>query len=256
MKASSYLSKVIYTICSIVFLILLWEIISVSMGEEQQILFPRVSVIFKEIGNIFTSGDWVKLLVTLGRTLLLILISFIICFVFGFIYIIFPQSYYFLKPIVNILKAAPFIIISIYIYYIFLGKKTDASVYILGLLVVFPLMYEGFIQSIDGINNDIIDELSLLKVSKFRKFFQVYIPLIGSNIALTLLQSFGLGIKIVVMGEILFNIPNSTGEAIRYGGGAVEQAPMLAWLVLIVILVCLVDLLVIIFNKKRVAKDN
>ena len=255
MKDSSYLSKLIYSVSSVLFLMLLWQLLSFSMGNDQQILFPGLGKIFIEIGNIFKTGDILKVFVTLGRTLLLICISFIVCLLLGLLYVVFPQSYYFLKPIVNILKAAPFIIISVYIYYIFFGTKTDASVYILGFFVVFPLMYEGFIQAIDNINCDIKDDLSLLQISTFKKFLKVYIPLIVPSIVLTLLQGFGLGIKIVVMGEYIFDIDKSTGQAIKYSN-IVEQAPLLAWLIIIVIAVCLIDLIILLINKKRLANNN
>ena len=140
------------------------------------------------------------------------------------------------------MKAIPFIIISVYLWIIFFNNRIMA-VYILCFLVIYPIILEGLIAAIDNIDKEIKDELAMLPKGPILKFTKVYFPLFMPYVTMTILQSFGLGIKVMIMGEYLFSIENTLGNSlIYYRDGNYDL--ILAWLILIIILVCLIDFLI------------
>lgn len=79
----------------------------------------------------------------------------------------------------------------------------DKSAYIIGFSVAFPTLYNavlGYLNSIDRNINEMMDIYSVRIIEKIR---YVYIPSIKIKLALIVILTFSLGIKVVIAGEIL-----------------------------------------------------
>ena len=119
---NSTIKKYSLGIISIVSIFLLWQVIVIIKNDT--FIFPGVFEILKSSFHIITSKtDLFVLGNTLSKLIIVILISLMLAGVFAFIYIIAPSSIHFFRPIINILKAAPFAVISIYIFYAFYETK-------------------------------------------------------------------------------------------------------------------------------------
>ena len=162
---------------------------------------------------------------------------------------IFPSSIYFFRPIINILKAAPFAVISIYIFYAFYQTKEIAPG-IVTFLVVLPLSFEGLIGAIDNIDKNLIDDMKMLEISTFKKFIYVYIPICVPFIVTTLLQSFGLGLKVMIMSEFMSQVDKTIGGALFNIKYNYDYAYLLGWLVIIITIVSIIDMLIRIISKR------
>ena len=245
---NSTTKKYLFGCSSVILIFIVWQVISLTQNNSY--IFPGIDEIFKSIGAIFIDLDSLTALgTTLLNVLIVIIIAFMIALLVSFIYIIIPQSIYFFKPIINILKAAPFAIISIYILYSFFEYKEIAPS-IVAFLVVFPLMIEGIIGAIDNIDKNIIDDLKMLDINTFKKFLYVYIPLCIPFIVTTFLQSFGLSLKVMIMSEYMNQVDDTVGGMlIELKGNYEGYAPLLAWLIIIIVIVSIGDLLVKIISK-------
>ena len=116
--------------------------------------------------------------------------------------------------------------------------------------VIFPIVLEGFLTSIDRVDKSIKDDLQLLPIPLFRKFFSGFIPICMPYIVMSVLQSFGLGIKTMIMAEYLCNIEGSIGEVVYNIKYTMDFDVLLAWLVVIVIFVCIIDVIIRYISKK------
>lgn len=245
---NSTIKKYSLGIISIVSIFLLWQIVVII--KDDAFIFPSVLEILKSSFNIIISKtDLLILSNTLFKLIIVIIISLLLACVVAFIYIIFPSSIYFFRPIINILKAAPFAVISIYIFYAFYEAKEIAPG-IVTFLVVLPLSFEGLIGAIDNIDRNLTDDLKMLEINTFKKFIYVYIPICVPFIVTTLLQSFGLGLKVMIMSEFMSQVDGTVGGALFNIKYNYDYAYLLGWLVIIITIVSIIDMLIRIISKR------
>lgn len=245
---NSTIKKYSLGIISFVSIFLLWQIVVVIKNDS--FIFPSVFEILKSSFNIIISKtDLLILSNTLFKLIIVIVISLLLSCVVAFIYIIFPSSIYFFRPIINILKAAPFAVISIYIFYAFYEAKEIAPG-IVTFLVVLPLSFEGLIGAIDNIDRNLTDDLKMLEINTFKKFVHVYIPICVPFIVTTLLQSFGLGLKVMIMSEFMSQVDGTVGGALFNIKYNYDYAYLLGWLVIIITIVSIIDMLIRIISKR------
>ena len=238
--------KYILSVLSIFVVFLGWQILALIQNDT--FLFPNVTDIIKKVFIILTNPtDLISIFNTLSKLLIVISIAVILAIGMAFVYFKLPSSIHFFRPIVNILKAAPFAVISIYIFYAFDGSIAPGLV---TFLVVLPIAFEGLVGAIDNINNNIKDDLNMLNINAFYKYIYVYIPICFPYIVTTLLQSFGLGLKVMIMSEYMCQIDNTIGQILINIKYNLEFDTLLAWLIIIVAIVCVVDLLIRIISKK------
>lgn len=245
---NSTIKKYSLGIISIVSIFLLWQVIVIIKNDA--FIFPGVLEILKSSFKIITNkSDLFVLSNTLFKLIIVIIISLLLAGIVAFIYIIFPSSIYFFRPIINILKAAPFAVISIYIFYAFYQTKEIAPG-IVTFLVVLPLSFEGLIGAIDNIDKNLIDDMKMLEISTFKKFIYVYIPICVPFIVTTLLQSFGLGLKVMIMSEFMSQVDKTIGGALFNIKYNYDYAYLLGWLVIIITIVSIIDMLIRIISKR------
>lgn len=245
---NSTIKKYSLGIISIVSIFLLWQVIVIIKNDA--FIFPGVLEILKSSFKIITNkSDLIVLSNTLFKLIIVIIISLLLAGIVAFIYIIFPSSVYFFRPIINILKAAPFAVISIYIFYAFYQTKEIAPG-IVTFLVVLPLSFEGLIGAIDNIDKNLIDDMKMLEISTFKKFIYVYIPICVPFIVTTLLQSFGLGLKVMIMSEFMSQVDKTIGGALFNIKYNYDYAYLLGWLVIIITIVSIIDMLIRIISKR------
>ena len=116
--------------------------------------------------------------------------------------------------------------------------------------MVLPVMIEGFIAALDEIDTIYLLTLKTENVSFIKKYFIIYLPLIMPYILMTCLQTFGLGIKVMIMGEYICQSNNSLGNIVYLYKQNLDFAHLFALLIGVVILVFIVEIAVKIVKKK------
>lgn len=244
MKAST-ISKDKYlkyslSITSILFLIFLWFIISTIYQNDM--IFPNIDRIFLAFINIFKSTSNIQaILNTILRVLFTVVICFLISFIIVILYVIFPKSVYFFRPLVQIARSTPLAVISIFIF-ILIGDKMGP--YFITILMSLPVAVEGLLTSIDEIPKDIIEELKMLKGNIFIKIIKVYIPIIFPFIIMTFIQTLGMSFKVMIMGEYLCQTSRSIGKTLYAVKYDLAMDTLIAYGILIVIIVVILELVV------------
>lgn len=246
MKTST-IKKYSFTILAVILIILLYQI--VSWTTKNDLVFPSFFVLVKDVFKILTDLKSLKLLFSnLLNTSIVILISLAVSILIAFIYFIAPSTLNFFRVFNIFIKAAPFALFSIYLYYCF---GTDPIIpFIITLFVVLPITFEGLIGAVDSIDKGIKDDLKLLNITRVRKYTDVYIPMCLPYVIVSFLQSFGLGIKVMIMAEYICFIPNTIGTHVINLKNNWEFDLVLAWLVVIIILVSICDLLINLVKNK------
>lgn len=243
---TSKLKAVIYPVTSIFVLLILWIVLSTF--KKDALFYPSIIDILKAFGNIFTSSSTIKSYIfTFLRIVLVLALAFAMAFIITFIYVLRPNIIRFIRPYLAIMRAAPLAIISIYLWLTVGGKVAP---YLITFLMVYPVLQEAMITSVDNIDKFIWYALKVEDMPFIVKYFKVIVPMIFPYITMSLLQTFGLGIKVMIMSEYLCQSKNSIGEEIMIAKSAFAYDSLLASLIFIVIIVIVIEFLIKRLSKK------
>ena len=106
MKDSTTKSNKIFLILGVVFIFLLWELL--SLISQNDFIVPSISNTMKTLGEILTKSDTYNILFS---TILRLLSSITICFILALTLAVFSNMNervkYFLKPLISLLKTLP-----------------------------------------------------------------------------------------------------------------------------------------------------
>ncbi len=245
----STLKKLLYSFITIILLIIIWELYSTYRNEPS--IFPHTTQIIKSFFKLFNLDNLKTLGITLLRITISVLVAFIVSLIVGLLYIWKKDTIYFFKPIISMMKTIPLAIISIFLWLIFNG---NIAPYIITTLIIIPLSIEGVITSIDGIDKVLIEDLKMINTNMFKSLIYVYIPLIKDYLLMVFLQIFGLGLKVMVMGEYICQTKNSVGKilsVVKSGVGYEDaMSELVAWGILLVLIVVIIEILIKLIVKK------
>ena len=248
--AKALLNNTTMYIYGIVFVFLLWFLISISQGYGN-LVFPSPIETFSSLGELVSTTYIYK---CIGWTLLRTLIGFSIAFasalILGMIAGSFYKFYLFLKPIIIVLKSAPTAAF-VFLFLILSGSRY-APVYIV-ILLAFPILYESVVGGIKAVSPEIIDALRVDCENRIRGLLRVKLPLSLRYIVVGLASSFALSLKTSIMAEIIAGDTNyGLGCAITSyrHSDPTNLAPIFAITLISIIIILLVDLLSFVVKRK------
>ena len=252
MKTSTFKRKIVsssLSISAILCILFIWIILSNIYHNEYT--FPSIFQIFKNLGEIFsTPSDLQAIGMTVLRAILSVVITLGIGIIMVSIYIICPVSLSFFVPIIRMMRSVPLAVVSIFI--LILAKHTMQP-YFITILMTLPVVFEGLITSVDEINNEIMDEMKLLKGNIFVKIKSIYLPIITPYIIMTIIQALGMSFKVLIMGEYLCYTKMSIGKNL-YDLKSLGMSGILAYGIIIVCIVSVLEFIVWFIKIKVIQK--
>lgn len=242
------IAKKTYFTLGILFIFIIW-IIGGTLFDNSYIV-PSVLDTFKALIDLFTKAHTYKVL---GFTLLRLVLSIVICFALGVGFAILSYNFkrfkWFIKPIITLLKTLPIAVVIILLL-VMLDKEL-APYYIVS-VVVLPVIYEAVLIGLENINKEILDEVKLTSSNNLKVLFKVHLPIIFPAILTAIIQSIGLGLKVLVMAEYISQPDYSIGnEFVYYKDIAMEMEYLYAWSIILVLFVLSVEILISYISKKR-----
>jgi NitT/TauT family transport system permease protein len=241
------MKKTLISLSSVFAFFLLWVLGSALLDD--QFLMPGPLAVFRALGSILTDS---QSLIAIGSTLLRLLLAMGIAFFLGVLLGVVaglkPHFGDFLRPIVTILRTVPVLSI-IVIALLLLGfRKTP---YFITFLMIFPLIYQAVSEGIKNIDSELIDVYSLEDNHFFTGLTHCYLPLIQDQIKTSLLQSAGLGIKVLVMAEYLAQTQSSIGNMLYLKKVNLEFDQVFAWTMILVLLAVVLEAFIEKYAKRR-----
>jgi len=234
------LKKTGITVLSIFFLFLVWIIAGLIVNNS--LLLPQPQEVLLAFGKIFINIDSLSVIF---HTILRLLVGLLFASFFGFLLGIVAgfkkQFSIFFNPIVTVLRTIPVISITVILLIMFGFSFTP---YIITFLMIFPLIYQGTYGAIKGIDQELIDVYKLEDNNFITGLTHCYIPLISKQIRTALLQSLGLGIKVLVMAEYLSQTKNSIGNKLYLAKVNLNYDEVFAWTLLLIVLALFLELLI------------
>jgi len=238
------------TILSVFIIFLIWLMFDLII--DNSLLLPNFFEVIKAMGNIFSDkASLFAILNSLFRLLTGLFIAFIFGFSFGIFSGLNKNFETVINPIVTVLRTIPVISITVIILIV---AGFSLTPYIITFLMIFPLIYQGIYGAIKGINQELIDVYKLEDDQLFSRIIHCYIPLISDDIKTSLLQSLGLGIKVLVMAEYLSQTQNSIGNLLYLAKISIEYAEVFAWSIILVIIALVFETIINHYKKIIIQK--
>ena len=248
-KIPTNFKTIFFEVIGILFLLIIWEIIALSVNDSY--IFPHLDGIFSSLIAILGETDtWTAIGESLLRTIISLIISFIFAFVLGLLAGLFKPVKDFLAPLVYILKLVPTPCVVYFIIIFFLREPNIGSL-IITFLIVFPILYESFVEGLNNINPSIKLSLRLEGYYSKKSIFKVLIPQSLPYLLLGCINSIGLGVKVSIMSEILIGTNNlwGIGRLIYIYRNETDYTKMIALIILVIFVFILIDLLFTLFKK-------
>lgn len=252
-KIPTNFKTIFFEVIGILFLLLIWEIIALCVNDS--FIFPHLDGIFIALVNILEEvTTWTAIGQSLLRTIISLVISFIFAFILGLIAGLFKPVKDFLAPLVYLLKLVPTPCVVFFIILFFLKEPNIGSL-IITFLIVFPILYESFVEGLTNIDPSIKLSLRLEGYYSKKSIFKVLIPESMPYLLLGCINSIGLGVKVSIMSEILIGTDSlwGIGRLIQIYKINAEYDKMIALTLLVIFVFIIIDLLfsyIKIFFKK------
>lgn len=249
-------------------LFFLWWLISFLFEQGGNFNFPGPLPTLEEVvfalfgegaGKTYTAIGY-----SFARLLLGFLCSFFAAIIFGTLSGLFPYFRRFFSPFITVIKAVPTIAVVVLLSSLFFGPdykiRAPYIPAILAFFVIFPLQYEAIISGFSSISKEESDALKLEGAERnLYSLTKVYYPASLPFLLLSFVQSLGLGLKVVLMAEITVggSIGEGLGELIRQNSSPIlDMEKILAYSVIAIILVLLLDFLLHLLKRKLIKEEN
>ena len=245
MKLST-IKRISFSTTTIIILFIIWAILAnVNQGN---FLYPTLGQIIKTLFKEFTKANVLNYLYTIFRVIIACASSIIIATLIIVLYLKAHSSFAFFSPIIVILKTIPFIAISLFIILLFLKVKVIGAI-VISFILTLPIGVETLKMGVDNIPRSITDDLATLDVNFFLKLFKVYLPILAPYFLLVVLETFGLGFKVMIMAEFFMQLKNSVGFMFNDAKVNLDMDRLIAYSIVTILIVSINDLIV-----KKVAK--
>ena len=244
---TSITKKTIYTYLGILFILILWFVISSSI--DNKFIFPKIKDVGLSLIEILSEKrTYLIILNSWGRLLLALLLSFLISILLASASILFSRIRYFLVPIITVIRTLPVISIIIILLALFGSAKAP---YFITAFVVIPVLYETIYRSFKEIDKSLIDDVLTISRINWQVVKGLFIPIAIPYIASSVITCVGLGFKVMIMGEFITQPNMSIGKEILFKNEMLEMADVFAWTIIVLIIVGIIEFSITKFNKKR-----
>ena len=228
------------TVLSVFSLFLVWQVAAIAVNSS--LLLPGPKEVLIAFGKIFIESDSLTvILFTVLRLLLGLLLATVPGILLGIVAGFKKNFATFMNPIVTVLRTIPVIALTVILLIVAGSKLTP---YYITFFMLFPLIYQAVYGAITNIDKELIDVYRLEDNHFISGLTHCYIPLISTNIRTALLQSLGLGLKVMIMAEFLAQTDNSIGKAISFAKVNLAYDEIFAWTLLLIVIAVLFELLI------------
>lgn len=224
--------NIVEVVLSCTILLFLWECIALFINNE--IYIPTLGQVFKSLNNlILETGFFINIFMTIKRTIVSILISLLIAMLIGVSGYISRVIRNFFRPINMIIQSVPMMILVV-LALIWFDK--DNAPYIVGVLVVFPILYENILGALSSIDKTLLEMSNVYKLDLKDKIIKIYLPSIKFRLATIIVSTMSLGLKVVIAGEVYGQPDYGIGSMIQLEKVNFNTPGIFAWLIIVIII--------------------
>ena len=242
---SSNVKSWIMFVCSI---LIVWQI--VAFVVHNPFIMPYPSDVFVEMFALLLELSFYK---AIGTTFLRVFISISISFVFAFLlsYISLYNRFacLWIEKLMVVIRTIPNVVLIVLFLFWF---SRETVTFLVSFFLLCPIIYENIYRTLNNIENQWRDVLSVYKQPLFTKVKYVHLPLLNIPILSSLVVACSMGVKVGIMAEILGQVTTGIGRQIQIAKLDVNLTVVLAWTMWIILFVLLINGLLNKLEKRSV----
>ena len=222
-----------------------WWIAAAGVGVE--IILPAPDVVFGRFFGLFADGGfWRSLGYSVGRTLLSFVLSFVLALALALPARFSAAVAGILRPIVTVLRSVPTIAV---ILLMLVFMPSGQVPVLIAFLIVFPLLYEGFLSALKGVDPELAEMSRIYHVPRRTQIVRCYIPAVLPQVFASSRSAIGLGLKVIVAAEALASTGMSLGRLLQIANVSFDSAGLLAYTVMAILVSFLLEGVVLLIRK-------
>ena len=238
--------SVIYKSGAVLFALALWQ--GISMLVNMDILLASPLKVIKRLATIWTEKGFVS---TVLFSLMRITCGFLIALALGIILAVlagrFPIVETLLWPYVVTIKSVP---VASFIILCLIWFSFNQLTIFIAFLIAFPVIYSNVLQGIKSADRNMLEMAGLYNVSWGRKLLYIYVPNIKPYLISACSVAVGMAWKAGVAAEVIGVVNGSIGEKLYNAKIYFQNADLLAWTVIIILLSVVIEKLFVFILRK------
>lgn len=242
--------KKVWVLSSLLSLLLLWLILFYAV-DHSLILPSPLDVLLTLVRLAGERGSIAIVGFSLLRLIISVALSAILGILLGSFAGLSKKASWVMHPYITVLRTIPVISIVV-IVLILVGFSLTP--YLITFLMVFPIIYQAAEEGIKHIDPSYIDVYRLEAHDLRLALKYLYYPLIKPYLVLAFLQSFGLGLKVLVMAEYLAQTRQSIGYSLYMAKTNLDYSRVFAWTIILIILSVFMEILIAAYRKTKEEK--
>ena len=224
----------------------LWQ--GISMLINMDILLASPLKVIKRLATIWTEKGFVS---TVLFSLMRITCGFLIALALGIILAVLAGRFSIVEtllwPYVVTIKSVP--VASFIILCLIWFSFNQLTVFI-AFLIAFPVIYSNVLQGIKSADPNMLEMARLYDVSWGRRLLYIYVPNIKPYLISACSVAVGMAWKAGVAAEVIGVVNGSIGEKLYNAKIYFQNADLLAWTVIIILLSVVIEKLFVFILKK------
>ena len=239
MRSSLFSSRANYYLATIG-LVIIWEVLSRMVNNP--IIVPSPGQTMQSLIEIAGRERFaMHISRTLARSFQSFGLSVALALILGVLSGFFRWVNHFMVPILALLRSVPTMAV---IILALIWLSSDTAPVLIGLIVVFPILYESVRRGMMNVDSRLIEMANLYAVNKVDIVKDIYMPTIYMYLSSVMGSSLGLTLKTVIAGEVLGQPRFSIGASLQLEKLFLNTGGVFAWIVIVVILASLLEYVV------------
>ncbi len=236
------------SISAVIFLFVIWKLISLWSGSEQLIPSPEKTLL-SVIDVISRKSFWPSLLTTIGRGLLGFAISLVLSVLLGVPAGINSAFRLLISPLLITFRSTP-VISLILLAIIWLGN--DMVPVFIAVLTMFPIICTNIIDGIRDVDKDLVEMGNTYQIPEKRIIAEIYLPSISPFLTSGISNAMGFGWRAIIIGEILAQPAFGVGTQMQNAQIFLQVSELIAWTLIAILVSSLFEFMVRLAERKLV----
>ncbi len=236
----------IYSFSACILFSISWQLIACVI--ENNIYLPKINEVLGSLAAIIRSDNFIIIVsstffrtcISYGAAMLAAMILGVLCFTY-------PYFNYVIMPFNSLCKTIPTLVL-IVLALIWFDKEN--APFIVGFVIVFPILYEGIRECLSEINKNIIEMTKIYEVDIKDKILKIYIPKIKFYLLSIFVSTYSLTFKVVIAGEVHGQPKYGIGSQIQVEKINFNTCNIFGWIVIILIIALILEGINKVFLKK------
>lgn len=216
-----------------------WHLGASSLGE---LVLPDPIHVFEHSFSLLRNYELAEIPITLYRASIAITLAVVTGTVLGVLTGLSKTLALFCRPVISMLLGIPPIIwVVLAIFWFNMG---DSSTIFTTYIAASPLMFASALQGMLSVDKNLEELMSVYKLSYFRRLQHLYWPHLLNYLLPAFNIAFAVGLKVAIMAELL-GAPDGMGAQIALARAMFETETVLAYVVILLLVIFLVEYLVV-----------